>query len=58
MINWRNAWEGTSQASAYGATNAMVKLIFSYSGYTNAFSVVNEIKVRKWQPQNPRKIRI
>ncbi|KAB8077381.1 amino acid permease-domain-containing protein [Aspergillus leporis] len=44
MINWRNAWEGTSQASAYGATNAMVKLIFSYSGYTNAFSVVNEIK--------------
>ncbi|KAB8238835.1 amino acid permease-domain-containing protein [Aspergillus alliaceus] len=44
MINWRNAWEGTSSASAYGATNAMVKLIFSYSGYTNAFSVVNEIK--------------
>jgi hypothetical protein len=44
-INWRNAWEGTSEASAYGATNAMIKLIFSYAGYQNAFSVVNEIKV-------------
>ncbi|KAF7586229.1 hypothetical protein BBP40_009213 [Aspergillus hancockii] len=44
MLSWRNAWEGSSKASAYGATNAMVKLIFSYSGYTNAFSVVNEIK--------------
>ncbi|KAB8210465.1 amino acid permease-domain-containing protein [Aspergillus parasiticus] len=44
MINWHDAWKGTSSASAYGATNAMVKLIFSYSGYTNAFSVVNEIK--------------
>jgi hypothetical protein len=45
QINWRNAWEGTAEASAYGATNAMIKLIFSYSGYQNAFSVVNEIKV-------------
>ncbi|KAI9038215.1 amino acid transporter [Aspergillus affinis] len=44
QMNWRNAWEGTSEASAYGATNAMVKLIFSYAGYTNAFSVANEIK--------------
>ncbi|KAJ1714526.1 high affinity methionine permease [Aspergillus flavus] len=44
MINWHDAWKGTSSASAYGATNAMIKLIFSYSGYTNAFSVVNEIK--------------
>ncbi|KAJ5127473.1 amino acid permease-domain-containing protein [Penicillium atrosanguineum] len=44
QINWRNAWEGSSGASAYGATNAMIKLIFSYSGYQNAFSVVNEIK--------------
>lgn len=44
-INWRNAWEGSSSASAYGATNAMVKLIFSYAGYQNAFAVVNEIKV-------------
>jgi len=45
QINWHNAWEGTSKASAYGATNAMIKLIFSYTGYQNAFSVVNEIKV-------------
>ncbi|KNG81099.1 high affinity methionine permease [Aspergillus nomiae NRRL 13137] len=44
MINWHDAWKGTSSASAYGATNAMVKIIFSYAGYTNAFSVVNEIK--------------
>ncbi|KAH8699188.1 amino acid permease-domain-containing protein [Talaromyces proteolyticus] len=43
-INWRNAWEGTSTASAYGATNAMIKIIFSYAGYTNAFGVINEIK--------------
>lgn len=46
-INWRNAWEGSSSATAYGATNAMVKLIFSYAGYQNAFAVVNEIKVRE-----------
>lgn len=44
-VNWRDPWEGTSGATAYGATNAMVKLVFSYAGYTNAFSVVNEIKV-------------
>ncbi|KAJ5085214.1 hypothetical protein N7532_009985 [Penicillium argentinense] len=44
QMNWRNAWEGSSEATAYGATNAMVKLIFSYSGYANAFAVVNEIR--------------
>ncbi|KAJ5677410.1 uncharacterized protein N7477_003043 [Penicillium maclennaniae] len=27
-MNCRNAWEGTSEASAYGATNAKIKLIF------------------------------
>jgi hypothetical protein len=43
--NWKDPWQGTSEATAYGATNAMVKLIFSYMGYTNAFGVVNEIKV-------------
>ncbi|CAI7664009.1 unnamed protein product [Penicillium manginii] len=42
--NWKDPWQGTSEATAYGATNAMVKLIFSYMGYTNAFGVVNEIK--------------
>lgn len=45
-INWRNPWEGTSDASAYGATNAMIKLIFSYAGYQNVFGLANEIKVR------------
>ncbi|KAJ5901476.1 amino acid transporter [Penicillium taxi] len=44
MLNWRDPWVGTSDASAYGATNAMIKLIFSYAGYTNAFGMVNEIK--------------
>ncbi|RAO68625.1 uncharacterized protein BHQ10_004637 [Talaromyces amestolkiae] len=43
-INWRDAWRGTSSATAYGATNAMVKIIFSYAGYTNAFGLVNEMK--------------
>ncbi|KAJ5581108.1 hypothetical protein N7450_007409 [Penicillium hetheringtonii] len=42
--NWSDPWRGTEEASAYGATNAMVKLIFSYAGYSNAFAVVNEIK--------------
>lgn len=45
-INWHNAWEGTEEASAYGATNTMVKLIFSYAGYVNASGLVNEIQVR------------
>lgn len=43
--NWSDPFRGTSEISAYGATNAMVKLIFSYAGYSNAFGVVNEIKV-------------
>ncbi|KAF2436329.1 high affinity methionine permease [Tothia fuscella] len=42
--NFRNAFEGSSQATAYGATNAMVKIIFSYAGFENAFNVVNEVK--------------
>jgi hypothetical protein len=45
MANWRDPWRGTEGASAYGATNAVIKLIFSYAGYQNAFSVANEIKV-------------
>ncbi|OKP02400.1 High-affinity methionine permease [Penicillium subrubescens] len=44
MANWRDPWRGTEGASAYGATNAVIKLIFSYAGYQNAFSVANEIK--------------
>ncbi|KAF2122403.1 amino acid permease-domain-containing protein [Lophiotrema nucula] len=41
-VNFRNAFAG--QATAYGATNAMYKIIFSYAGYENAFNVVNEVK--------------
>lgn len=41
--NFRNAFEGS--ASPYGVTNSLVKIIFSYAGYENAFNLVNEIKV-------------
>ncbi|KAI9708247.1 MAG: hypothetical protein M1820_004201 [Bogoriella megaspora] len=42
--NFRNAFDGTGDATAYGATNAMYKIIFSYAGFENAFNVVNEVK--------------
>ncbi|KAK2803576.1 hypothetical protein FQN51_003338 [Onygenales sp. PD_10] len=42
-LNFRNAFEGTS-SEAYGITNALVKITFSYSGYQNAFNLVNEVK--------------
>lgn len=42
--NFRNAFEG--EASPYGVTNALYKIIFAYAGYENAFNVVNEVKVR------------
>lgn len=42
--NFRNAFEG--EATAYGVTNAMYKIIFAYAGFANAFNVVNEVKVR------------
>ncbi|KAK8205615.1 hypothetical protein M8818_004791 [Zalaria obscura] len=41
--NFRNAFEGTPP-SAYGITNALVKIIFAYTGYENAFNVTNEVK--------------
>ncbi len=44
--NWRDAFSsfpGTA-ASAYGATNSLYRIIFSYAGYENAFNVVNEVK--------------
>ncbi|KIH93274.1 hypothetical protein SPBR_02451 [Sporothrix brasiliensis 5110] len=40
--NFIKPFEGT--ATAYGLTNALYKIIFSYGGYANAFNVVNEIK--------------
>lgn len=43
-LNFRNGFEGTSNAP-YGITNALMKVAFAYSGYENAFNVVNEIKV-------------
>ena len=41
--NFHHAFDGTT-SSAYGITNALVKIIFSYQGYENAFNVVNEVK--------------
>ncbi|KAG9517781.1 amino acid transporter, partial [Aureobasidium melanogenum] len=40
--NFRDAFEG--KATGYGLTNSLVKIIFSYAGYENAFNIVNEIK--------------
>ncbi|KAH6886500.1 high affinity methionine permease [Thelonectria olida] len=42
--NFRNAFEGTGSASAYGLTNALYRIIFSYGGYNNAFNLANEVK--------------
>ena len=42
-VNFRDAFEGTT-SSAYGITNGLVKIIFSYAGYENAFNVFNEVK--------------
>ena len=42
--NFHNAFQGTTN-SGYGVGNALVKIIFSYQGYANAFNVVNEVKV-------------
>lgn len=41
--NFHNAFDDTT-SSAYGITNGLVKIIFSYQGYENAFNVVNEVK--------------
>jgi amino acid transporter len=41
--NFINAFEG--QVTAYGVTNALYKIVFSYAGYENAFNLVNEVKV-------------
>lgn len=41
--NFHNAFH-SSTSTAYGATNALIKIIFSYAGYQNAFNVVNEVK--------------
>ncbi|KAG5790009.1 hypothetical protein H9Q69_010931 [Fusarium xylarioides] len=43
-VNFQNAFEGTGSASAYGLTNALYRIIFSYGGYNNAFNLANEVK--------------
>ncbi|TDZ15988.1 High-affinity methionine permease [Colletotrichum orbiculare MAFF 240422] len=41
--NFRNSFEGTTDNGNDLAT-ALINIIFSYTGYSNAFNVVNEIK--------------
>lgn len=41
--NFEKSFQSTS-TTPYGLTNALVKIIFSYGGYENAFNVVNETK--------------
>lgn len=45
LANFENAFSHGDGVSAYGLTNALYKIIFSYAGFTNAFNVVNEVKV-------------
>ncbi|KAG2412509.1 hypothetical protein HFD88_010066 [Aspergillus terreus] len=51
-VNFRHAFDGSSAISVYGATNALVKVVFSFAGFENAFNVVNEVrnpvKTLKW----------
>ena len=42
-VNFHHAFEDTT-SSAYGITNGLIKIIFSYQGYENAFNVVNEVR--------------
>lgn len=42
--NFQNSFAGTT-GNGYGLSNALVKVNFAYYGYTNAFNVVNEVKV-------------
>lgn len=44
-VNFRHAFDGSSAISVYGATNALVKVVFSFAGFENAFNVVNEVRV-------------
>lgn len=42
-LNYRNAFEGTTN-NGNDLASALVNIVFSYTGYSNAFNVVNEIK--------------
>lgn len=48
--NFKNAFSGTT-SNGYGLANALVKINFAYTGYTNAFNVVAEVKVSSYVPQ-------
>lgn len=51
--NFKDSFSGTT-GNGYGLSNALVKVNFAYAGYTNAFNVVNEVKVRPSRyPANP-----
>ncbi|KLU91233.1 high-affinity methionine permease [Magnaporthiopsis poae ATCC 64411] len=41
--NFRNSFDGTT-TSGNNLSSALVSIVFSYTGYQNAFNVVNEIK--------------
>ncbi|KAM3083427.1 hypothetical protein ACMFMG_004077 [Clarireedia jacksonii] len=41
--NFKDAFSGTTN-NGYGVANALVKVNFAYTGYTNAFNVVAEVK--------------
>lgn len=47
--NFRDGFAGTSN-SANGIANALVKVNFAYSGFENAFSLMNEVKVSGMHP--------
>ncbi|RYP67944.1 hypothetical protein DL771_006977 [Monosporascus sp. 5C6A] len=42
-VNFRNSFEGTT-SNGNDLANALVNIVFSYTGYHNAFNLVNEIK--------------
>lgn len=42
--NFQNSFQG--KATAYGTTNSLYKIIFSYAGFENSFNVANEVRVR------------
>ncbi|KAL4883920.1 amino acid permease-domain-containing protein [Aspergillus karnatakaensis] len=42
--NFHDAFSGSSNATPYGFTIALYRIIFSYGGYNNAFNVANEVK--------------
>jgi amino acid transporter len=43
MVNFRNAFDGTT-TNGNDLSVAIVNIIFAYTGYSNAFGLVNEIR--------------